>query len=106
MSKFGVPDETKMTSQEEKFVEKLTSLSQKYHQMSVDEIDTLEKLFNKYIWGMEEVTFDPKIDLETLNLSSENYDKIYFILRTYSDELSYWKTKHDRTIKKIQNIVC
>jgi hypothetical protein len=38
-----------MTSQEEKFVEKLTSLSQKYHQMSVDEIDTLEKLFNKYI---------------------------------------------------------
>jgi hypothetical protein len=49
LSKFGVPDETKMTSQEEKFVEKLTSLSQKYHQMSVDEIDTLEKLFNKYI---------------------------------------------------------
>jgi ribosomal protein S8 len=49
LSKFGVPDETKMTSQEEKFVEKLTSLSQKYHQMSVDEIDTLEKLFSKYI---------------------------------------------------------
>jgi len=55
---------------------------------------------------MEEVTFDPKIDLETLNLSSENYDKIYFLLRTYSDELNYWKIKHDRTIKKIQNIVC
>lgn len=49
LSKFGVPDETKMTSQEEKFVEKLTSLSQKYHQMSVDDIDTLENLFNKYI---------------------------------------------------------
>ena len=49
LSKFGVPDETKMTSQEEKFVEKLTSLSQKYHQMSIDDIDTLENLFNKYI---------------------------------------------------------
>lgn len=55
---------------------------------------------------MEEVTFDPKIDLETLNLSSENYDKIHSILKIYADELSYWKTKHDRTIKKIQNIVC
>ena len=49
LSKFGVPDETKMTSQEEKFVERLTSLSQKYHQMSIDDIDTLENLFNKYI---------------------------------------------------------
>ena len=55
---------------------------------------------------MDEVTFDPKKDLETINISSENYDKIYSILKTYSDELSYWKTKHDRTIKKIQNIVC
>jgi len=49
LTKFGVPDESKMTSQEERFIERLSSLSNKYHQMSMDDIDTLENLFNKYI---------------------------------------------------------
>ena len=49
LAKFGVPDESKMTSQEERFIERLSSLSNKYHQMSMDDIDTLENLFNKYI---------------------------------------------------------
>jgi hypothetical protein len=55
---------------------------------------------------MDEIKFDAESDLDSLNLSSENYKIIYPILKAYSDELSYWKIKHDRLIKKIQDIVC
>jgi len=48
LNKFGVPDETKMTALEEQFADKLSFLSQKYHQMSIDEIEFIENLYNKY----------------------------------------------------------
>jgi CRP-like cAMP-binding protein len=48
MSKFGIPDETKMTAQEERFAEQLASLSRRYHQMSSYEIEFIENLYNKY----------------------------------------------------------
>ena len=48
LSKFGVPDETKMTAQEEKFVEQLSTLSSKYIQMTVEEIQFIETLYKKY----------------------------------------------------------
>lgn len=48
LTKFGVPDDNKMTAQEEDFVGKLSSLSLKYHQMSSDEVNFIENLYNKY----------------------------------------------------------
>ena len=49
LGKFNIKDETKMTANEIDFRDKLSSLSDKYYQMSMDDIDTLENLFNKYI---------------------------------------------------------
>jgi len=48
LGKFNFPDETKMTSQEKEFHDKMSSLSVKFHQMSVDEIELIESLYNKY----------------------------------------------------------
>ena len=48
LSKFGVPDESKMTSQEEEFVGQLSTLSSKYIQMTVEEIQFIETLYKKY----------------------------------------------------------
>jgi len=48
LSKFDVPDEKKITAQEEQFVNQLSSLSRKYHQMNIDEIESIENLYNKY----------------------------------------------------------
>lgn len=48
ISKFGFPDQEKMTGQEEEYAEKLSLLSRKYHQMSIDEIEFIENLYNKY----------------------------------------------------------
>jgi len=41
-------DETKMTAGEADFHDKMNILATKYHQMSVEEIDTIENIYNKY----------------------------------------------------------
>jgi hypothetical protein len=41
-------DETKMTAGEADFHDKMNILAAKYHQMSVEEIDTIENIYNKY----------------------------------------------------------
>jgi hypothetical protein len=48
LSKFKVLDESRMTSNEIEFNEQLIALSEKYYQMSVEEIKTIESLYNKY----------------------------------------------------------
>lgn len=48
LGKFNIKDETKMTANEIDFRDKLSSLSDKYYQMSVEEIETIETLYNKY----------------------------------------------------------
>lgn len=49
LNKFGVPDETKMTANEIDFRDKLSFLTGKYYQMSVEEIETIETLYKKYL---------------------------------------------------------
>ena len=46
--KFNIRDETKMTASEIDFRDKMSSLSDKYYQMSVEEIETIETLYKKY----------------------------------------------------------
>ena len=48
LGKFNIKDETKMTSNEIEFRDKMSSLSDKYYQMSVEEIELIENLYNKY----------------------------------------------------------
>ena len=48
LGKFNISDESKMTANEIDFRDKLSSLSDKYYQMSVEEIETIETLYNKY----------------------------------------------------------
>lgn len=48
LGKLNFTDPSKMTQNEIEFVDKLALLSVKFHQMSNDEIDTIENLFNKY----------------------------------------------------------
>ena len=48
LNKFNIKDETKMTANEIHFRDKLSLLSDKYYQMSVEEIETIENLYNKY----------------------------------------------------------
>ena len=48
LSKFKVLDESRMTAGEIEFNEQLIVLSEKYYQMSVEEIKTIESLYNKY----------------------------------------------------------
>jgi hypothetical protein len=48
LSKFKVLDESRMTANEIEFNEQLIALSEKYYQMTVEEIKTIESLYNKY----------------------------------------------------------
>ena len=48
LGKFNMKDESKMTANEIEFNEQLIALSEKYYQMSVEEIKTIESLYNKY----------------------------------------------------------
>lgn len=48
LGKFNIKDETKMTANEIEFRDKMSSLSDKYYQISVEEIETIETLYNKY----------------------------------------------------------
>jgi hypothetical protein len=53
-----------------------------------------------------EIKFDVNKDLELLNLSPSDYSKVKLILNAYISETEYWKTKHERLLKKIKDIVC
>ena len=48
LDKFKIKDESKMTSNEIEFRDKLSLLSDKYYQMSVEEIEMVGNLYNKY----------------------------------------------------------
>jgi len=48
LGKFNIRDESKMTANEIEFRDKVSSLSDKYYQMSVEEIKMIENLYNKY----------------------------------------------------------
>jgi hypothetical protein len=48
LSKFKVLDESRMTSGEIEFNEQLIALSEKYYQMTKEEIDLVASLYNKY----------------------------------------------------------
>lgn len=48
LNKFDAPEGKKITAQEEQFVGQLTTLSRKYHQMNIEEIELIENLYNKY----------------------------------------------------------
>lgn len=54
---------------------------------------------------LDKITFDPIEDLNNLN-SINNNEKYLSLLKIYSEELNYWKIKHNRLQKKIQDIVC
>lgn len=43
-----VKDESKMTANEVEFNDKMSLLSEKYYQMSVEDIQMIENLYNKY----------------------------------------------------------
>jgi hypothetical protein len=48
LSKFKVLDESRMTAGEIEFNEQLIVLSEKYYQMTKEEIDLITSLYNKY----------------------------------------------------------
>ena len=48
LSKFKVLDESRMTANEIEFNDKMSFISSKFHQMSVEEIEMIEDLYNKY----------------------------------------------------------
>lgn len=48
LGKFNILDESKMTANEIEFRDKMSCLTQKYYQMSVEEIEFIETLYNKY----------------------------------------------------------
>ena len=49
LGKFNIIDESKMTANEIEFRDKMSSLSDKYYQMSVEEIEFIETLYKKYL---------------------------------------------------------
>ena len=49
LGQFNIKDESKMTANEIEFRDKMSSLSDKYYQMSVEEIETIETLYKKYL---------------------------------------------------------
>jgi hypothetical protein len=55
--------------------------------------------------NLDKITFDPIEDLNNLN-SINNNEKYLSLLKIYSEELNYWKIKHNKLQKKIQDIVC
>jgi ribosomal protein S8 len=48
LDEFNIKDETKMTANEIEFRNKMSLLSDKYYQMSVEETELIENLYNKY----------------------------------------------------------
>jgi len=48
LGKYNVRDESKMTANEIDFRDKISFLSDKYYQMSVEEIGLVEAIYNKY----------------------------------------------------------
>jgi hypothetical protein len=48
LDKSNIRDESKMTSNEIEFRDKMSLLSDKYYQMSVEETELIENLYNKY----------------------------------------------------------
>ena len=55
--------------------------------------------------NLDKITFNPIEDLNNLN-SIDNNEKYLSLLKVYSEELNYWKIKHNKLQKKIQDIVC
>ena len=55
--------------------------------------------------NLDKITFNPIEDLNNLN-SINNNEKYLSLLKIYSEELNYWKIKHNKLQKKIQDIVC
>jgi hypothetical protein len=55
---------------------------------------------------MIDTNFNLEQDLEKLSLTPVQKEEIKFLLKTYLDEMNYWKTKHESLQKKIQTIVC
>lgn len=54
----------------------------------------------------DNVKFDADKDLEHLKLSQSDYSNVKSVLNTYISEIDYWRTKHERLLKKIKDIVC
>lgn len=48
LGKFNIKDETKMTANEIEFREKMLLLSDKFYQMTLDDAEFIENLYNKY----------------------------------------------------------
>ena len=48
LGKFNIKDETKMTSNEIEFRDKMSLLSDKFYQMTIEECEFIENLYNKY----------------------------------------------------------
>lgn len=48
LGKFNISDESKMTANEIDFRDKMSFISSKFHQMSVEEIEMIEDLYKKY----------------------------------------------------------
>lgn len=48
LGKFNIKDETKMTPNEIEFREKMLLLSDKFYQMTMEESELIENLYNKY----------------------------------------------------------
>jgi ribosomal protein S8 len=48
LNEFNIKDETKMSANEIQFRDKMSLLSDKYYQMSVEETELIENLYNKY----------------------------------------------------------
>ncbi|MFM7987767.1 MAG: hypothetical protein ACKPKO_51490, partial [Candidatus Fonsibacter sp.] len=48
LDKLNIKDDSKMTANEIEFRDKMSSLTDKYYQMSVEEIEMIETLYNKY----------------------------------------------------------
>lgn len=54
----------------------------------------------------KDITFEPDKDLSKLNIPSDHSENIKQLLEIYSQELFYWKKKHDGLIKKLRDMVC
>jgi predicted glycosyl hydrolase (DUF1957 family) len=55
---------------------------------------------------MIDTNFNLEEDLKKLNLNPSQEKDVEFIMKTYLDEMNYWKTKHETLLKKIKGIVC
>jgi hypothetical protein len=48
LGKFNIKDESKMTGNEIEFRDKMSLLSDKFYQMTIEELEFIETLYNKY----------------------------------------------------------